>query len=127
MSEQLSLSSFAEWRGKTLVSSDGVEIGRIREVVYDYLTGEPIGMGVGERIVNLRVPARSARLEGDQVRCEFSKDQIENQPPSDFGRGFANWSEERRLYEYFGVVLDHEPELRVLLEGDDLPGLVRYE
>jgi hypothetical protein len=25
-------------------------------------------------------------------------------------------------YEYFGVVLGHEPELRVLLEGDDLPG-----
>jgi hypothetical protein len=78
---------------------------------------------VGERIVTLLVPARGARLEGDHVRCDFPKEKIENQPPSAFGQGFANFSEERHLYEYFGVVLDHEPELRVLLEGDDLPGL----
>ena len=122
MSEQLSLSDLAGWRGKTLVSSDGLEVGHIREVIYDYLTGEPVGLGVGERIVTLLVPARGAKLEGDHVRCEFSKEQIENQPPSDFGQGFANFGEERHLYEYFGVVLDHEPELRVLLEGDDLPG-----
>jgi hypothetical protein len=125
MSEQLSLYDLAAWRGKTLVSSDGLEVGRIREVIYDYLTGEPVGLGVGERIVTLLVPARGAKLQGDQVRCEFSKERIEHQPPSDFGRGFANWGEERHLYEYFGVVLDHEPELRVLLEGDDLPGQER--
>jgi hypothetical protein len=53
MSERLSLSDLAGWRGKTLVSSDGLEVGRIREVIYDYLTGEPVGLGVGERIVTL--------------------------------------------------------------------------
>jgi hypothetical protein len=125
MSEQLSLSNVARWRGKTLVSSDRLEVGRIREVIYDYLTGQPVGLGVGERIVTLLVPARGARLEGDHVRCEFSKEQIENQPPSDLGQGFANFGEERHLYEYFGVAMDGEPELRVLLEGDDLPGLDR--
>ena len=125
---ELSLSNVAGWRGKRLVSSDGLEIGTIREVIYDYLTGEPVGLGVGERIVKLAVPVRGARMAGDHVRCAFSKQQIENQPPSDFGQGFANWSEERHLYEYFGVVLEHEPVLRVLLDGDDLPGLERvYE
>jgi hypothetical protein len=125
MSEQLSLSELAGWRGKTLVSSDGLEVGRIREVIYDYLTGEPVGLGVGERIVTLRVPASGSKPEGDLIRSEYSKEQIENQPPSDFGRGFSNWGEERHLYEYFGVSLRHEPELRVLLEGDDLPGQER--
>jgi hypothetical protein len=125
MSETLSLSEVAGWRGKRLVSSDGLEIGTIREVIYDYLTGEPVALGAGERIVKLAVPVRGAKLEGDHVRCAFSKEQIEKQPPSDFGQGFSNWSEERHLYEYFGVVLDPEPELRVLLEGDDLPGQER--
>jgi hypothetical protein len=125
MSEQLSLATVAGWRGKTVISSEGLEVGRIREVIYDHLTGEPVGLGLGERIVTLLVPARSAKLQGDHVRCEFSKEKIENQPPTDHGRGFANWGEERHLYEYFGVFLDHQPELRVLLEGDDLPGLER--
>jgi hypothetical protein len=125
MMAELSLSNVAAWRGKRLVSVDGLEIGTICEVIYDYLTGEPIGLGAGERIVKLAVPVRGAMLENDLVRCAFSKEQIENQPPSDFGQGFSNWSEERHLYEYFGVVLDHEPELRVLLEGDDLPGQER--
>lgn len=125
MQERMSLSNVAGWRRKRLVSSDGLEVGTIREVIYDYLTGEPVGLGVGERLVTLLVPIRGAKLEGDHVRSEFSKERIENQPPSDLGQGFASWSEERHLYEYFGVVLDHEPELRVLLVGDDLPGLER--
>jgi hypothetical protein len=125
MSERLNLIDLAGWRGKTLVSSDGLAVGRIREVIYDYLTGEPVGLGVGERIVTLLVPARGAKLEGDHVRSEFSKEKIENQPPTDFGQGFASLGEERHLYEYFGVAMNREPELRVLLEGDDLPGLER--
>jgi hypothetical protein len=125
MSEQLSLSNVADWRGKAVLSSDGFHVGEVREVVYDYLTGEPIALGAGERIVKLAVPVAGAKLEGNHVRCAFTKEQIENQPPSDFGQGFSNWSEERHLYEYFGVVLDHEPELRVLLEGEDLPGQER--
>jgi hypothetical protein len=61
MSEQLSLSELAGWRGKTLVSADGLEVGQIREVIYDYLTGEPVGLGVGERMVTLLIPARGAK------------------------------------------------------------------
>lgn len=125
MSEQKNLATLAEWRGKTLLSSDGLEVGKIREVIYDYLTGKPVGLGVGERIVTLLVPARGAKREGDHVRSEFSKEKIKNQPPTDFGQGFASFGEERHLYEYFGVAMDHEPELRVLLEGDDLPGQER--
>ena len=117
--EQFSLATLAGWRGRTLISCDGHSMGRIREVIYDYLTGEPVGLGVGERIVTLLVPARSAKLEGDHVRCEFSKEKIEHQPSSNFGQGFSDWGEERHLYEYFGVVLEHEPELRVLTSGDD--------
>lgn len=125
MSEQLSLSELAGWRGRTLVSSDGLKVGNVREVIYDYLTGEPVGLGVGERLVTLLIPARGTKLEGDLIRCEFSKEKIENQPPSDLGQGFSSWTEERRLYDYFGVVLDHQAELRVLLEGDDLSGQER--
>jgi hypothetical protein len=58
MSERLGLSDLPGWRAKTLVSSDGLEVGRIRGVIYDYLTGEPVGLGVGERIVTLLGPAR---------------------------------------------------------------------
>jgi hypothetical protein len=121
MMTELSLSKVAAWRGRKLVSSDGSEVGTIREVIYDQLTGEPVGLGVGKGIVTLLVPARSARPVADHVRSEFSREQIENQPPSDHGQGFASWGEERHLYEYFGVVLDQEPALRVLLEHDDLP------
>jgi hypothetical protein len=35
-----------------------LEVGRIREVMDDYLTGEPVGLGVRERNVTLLVPAR---------------------------------------------------------------------
>jgi hypothetical protein len=43
MSEQFSLATVAGWRGKTLISSDGVKVGRIREVIYDLLSEEPVG------------------------------------------------------------------------------------
>jgi hypothetical protein len=125
MAETLSLSGLAEWRGTTLISADGQEIGEIREVVYDYLTGEAVWLGVAKAFVTLLVPARGAAPEGGRLRCVFTKEKIERQPPSDFGQGFANLGEERHLYEYFGLTMDREPELRVLLEGDDLPGLER--
>ncbi len=37
MAGTLSLSGLAGWRQKTLVSSDGIEVGHIREVIYEYL------------------------------------------------------------------------------------------
>jgi len=101
-------------------------MGEVREVIYDYLTGVPIWLGVG-RTVTLVVPAWGVVEEGDHLRSDVTREAIEHQPPSDFGQGFANLGEERHLYEYFDVVMDQEPELRVLLEGDELPGLERNE
>src|SRR5690242_2162174 len=99
MSEQLSLETVARWRSKTLLSSEGQEIGQVEQVVYDYLTREPIGLGVDEGVESLAVPVAGARAEGDHVRCAFTREQIENQPPSDFGQGFSSWSEERHVYD----------------------------
>ena len=123
MSETLSLAALAAWRGTVLISSDGRKMGEIREVIYDYLTGQPVWLGVGERMVTLLVPARGVTAVRGRLQCPYTRAEIENQPPSDFGQGFASLSQERHLYEYFGLATDREHELRVLLERDDLPGL----
>ena len=118
-----SLSTVAGWRGEPLLSSDGHDLGKVRYVAYDGLTDQPVWLGVGKAIVTLLVPSESASPGAGTLRCRYSKDEVENQPPSDFGQGFANSTEERHLYDYFGLVMEHEPDWRVLLEGDDLPGL----
>ncbi len=121
MSDTLELFRMAKWRGKTLVSAEGRIIGKIEEVVYDAVTGRPAWLAVGKRIVTLLVPAAGTEDSGAYVRCGFTREKIENQPPTNLGQGFANLGEERQLYEYFGLAMDREPALRVLPE--ELPGI----
>jgi hypothetical protein len=125
----LTLEQLAEARGKDVLSSDGVKIGSVEEVIYDYLNREPVWIGVrSERAPHFRtllVPARGATYEGETFKAAFSESKIEGQPPASFGAGFDSLSEENGLYDYFGLAWDHEPELRVLLAGDDLPSMER--
>ncbi len=123
MSDTMDLFRMANWRGKTLVSAEGRIVGKIEEVLLDDRTGQPVWLAVGKSVVTLLVPAAGAEDSGVYVRCGFTREKIENQPPTNLGQGFANLGEERQLYEYFGLAMDREPALRVLPR--DLPGLPR--
>ena len=127
MAETWHLRELANWRGKDLVSIDGIKLGDIREIIYDYLSGEPVWLGIGSakqpKFRTLLVPAQRATVEGDHLRSAFTKQKIEGEPHADFGEGFDSLTEEHHLYDYFGIPLDGERELRVLREGGDFPGL----
>jgi hypothetical protein len=102
-----------------------MDLGHVREVIYDYVTGEPVWIGAGHLLRTLLLPASSLSPEGDHLRTTYASHEIEDEPLAHFGEGFDDISEERHLYGHFGLPLQRERELRVLRQEDDLPGLER--
>jgi len=128
IAETLSLQQLAALRGRDVMSSDGVKVGEVSEIVYDYATGEPVWIGIGSGLLGMRtllIPIRGARFEKDHLRVAHTRKKIEKQPHVDIGEGFDSLGDERHLYEYFEVVFDERGDVRVLAVGDELPGLER--
>jgi len=122
-----SLEQLAEWRGKDVVSADGVKVGEVKDIVYDYVSGEPVWIGIGSGFLGIKtllVPAAGAiRDGGDHLCVSYPREVIVNQPDFDLGEGFDYITEEHQIYRYFGVPFDETVDLRVLRDGEDLPGL----
>jgi hypothetical protein len=54
-----------------------------------------------------------------------TKERVLAQPHVDVGEGFASLTEEERIYRYFGLPFDELRDIRVLREGQPLPGTQR--
>jgi hypothetical protein len=124
----LSLRELAAFRGHDLESSDGV-IGKVSEVLYDYVTGEPVWLGIAPRhslFRTLLVPVRTVSKDGDRLFTQMGQDRILGQPHIDVGEGFDSLGDEENICRYFGLT----PELRdvrVLRTGQEIPGLERNQ
>jgi uncharacterized protein (TIGR02271 family) len=94
-----------EWRGRTVVSSNGDKIGKLEEVYLDTHTGQPDWATVNTGLFGMKqsfVPlADSNRKRGDVV-VPYSKDQVKDAPSVD-PDGDLSAEEERRLYEHYGM------------------------
>ena len=92
--------------GQTLYSSDNEKVGKIGQVFLDDDTDRPEFLTVNTGLFGMSesfVPATDASVTNDGVRVPFTKDQIKDAPNVDVDSGHLDQSEERRLYEHYGM------------------------
>lgn len=106
--------------GQTLYSSDDEKVGKIGQVFLDDETDRPEFLTVNTGLFGMSesfVPAADAEITGDDVRVPFTKDQIKDAPNVDVDGGHLDQSEERRLYEHYGLTYSERASDSGLPEG----------
>jgi uncharacterized protein (TIGR02271 family) len=97
-----------QWRGQSLLDSDGEKIGTIEEIYLDTDTEQPewalvkTGMFGGKGTF---VPLQQANPSGDGVQVPFEKAHVKDAPSIE-PDGELSRSEERTLYEHYGLGYD---------------------
>ncbi|MCF6379291.1 PRC and DUF2382 domain-containing protein [Nocardioides KLBMP 9356] len=107
--------------GQTLYSSDDEKVGKIGQVFLDDETDRPEFLTVNTGLFGMNesfVPAADADVTGDGVRVPFTKDQIKDAPNVDVDGGHLDQSEERRLYEHYGLTYSERTSDSGLPAGD---------
>jgi hypothetical protein len=97
--DSLPLRELAAFRGRDLESADGV-VGKVNEVLYDYVTGEPVWLGIAPRHALFRtllVPAHTVSRDGDRLLTQLGRDRIYGQPHIDVGEGFDSLGDEENI------------------------------
>jgi uncharacterized protein (TIGR02271 family) len=97
--------TIAEWRGQELLANDGENIGTIEEIYIDSQTERPEWALVKTGLFGGKgtfVPLAQATPEADGVRVPFEKSHVKDAPNVE-PDGELSTSEERTLYEYYGV------------------------
>ena len=94
-----------EWRGRTMIGSDGEKIGTIDEIYVDADSGQPewglVNTGLFGTKSNF-VPLAGAQPSGEDVQVQHTKDRVEDAPSID-ADGELSDEEERALYEHYGL------------------------
>lgn len=94
-----------QWRGRTMVGTDGEKLGKISEIYEDPQTGKPEWATVSSGLFGTKsnfVPLAGAAADGEDVRAEVTKDQVKDAPGVE-NDGELSEQEERGLFEYYGV------------------------
>jgi hypothetical protein len=110
-----------------LYGQDGL-VGDLREVLYDYVSGEPVWLGVAARPLPFRtllLPAQVARVIDASLVVPLTRNRVLDQPHIDVGEGFASLTDEEHVYRYFGLPFDEVRDIRVLRRGQPIPGTQR--
>lgn len=106
--------------GQTLYSSDNDKIGKIGQVFLDDETGRPEFFTVNTGLFGMSesfVPATDATPTDDGVRVPHTKDQVKDAPSVDVDSGHLDQSEERRLYDHYGMTYSERSSDSGLPEG----------
>jgi uncharacterized protein (TIGR02271 family) len=106
--------------GQTLYASDNDKIGKIGQVFLDDETGRPEFLTVNTGLFGMNesfVPAADADVTDDGVRVPFTKDQVKDAPNVDVDSGHLDQSEERRLYDHYGMTYSERSSDSGLPEG----------
>jgi uncharacterized protein (TIGR02271 family) len=106
--------------GQTLYSSDNEKVGKIGQVFLDDDTDRPEFLTVNTGLFGMNesfVPAADATVDGEGVRVPFTKDQVKDAPNVDVDSGHLDQSEERRLYEHYGLTYSERSSDSGLPEG----------
>ena len=99
-----------DWRGRTLVGSDGERIGTAEEVYVDAEGGHPewARVAIGTlRSASAFVPLVRARPQGEDVLVQVTKSQVEEAPrpePEDQ----LSQEQEMALYRHYGIEFTEE-------------------
>jgi len=126
--EKPTLQELAPMRGSELHCLDG-SVGRITEILYDYVTLDPIWIGVASRPLPFRtllVPADVVRFEAGHLTVPITSEKIHGQPHVDVGEGIPSLTEEHRIYDYYGMPYQEMHDTRVLHAGDQIPGMEQF-
>jgi len=94
-----------DWIGRTAYGADGDKIGKIDDIYMDEQTGQPEWLAVSTGMFGSRVsfvPITGASAQGDDVRVEYTKQQVKDAPNAD-ADGALSQEEESRLYQHYGV------------------------
>jgi uncharacterized protein (TIGR02271 family) len=97
-----------EWRGQELLDNDGDKIGTIEEIYLDTDTDQPEWALVKTGLFGGKgtfVPLQQANPTGDGVQVPFEKAHVKDAPNID-PDGQLSRSEERTLYEHYGLGYD---------------------
>jgi uncharacterized protein (TIGR02271 family) len=90
-------------------SSDGEKIGRVGQVFVDDQTGSPDFVTVNTGLFGLSesfVPLADATVNDEGLSVPFTKERVKDAPNVDPDGGHLSDSDERRLFEYYGVGYD---------------------
>ena len=92
--------------GSTLYSHDEEKIGSIGQLFLDDNTGQPEFLTVNTGFFGTNesfVPASGATVTSDRVVVPFSRDKVKDAPNVSVDNGHINETQERELYEYYGM------------------------
>ena len=95
--------------GTTAYSADGDKIGKVGQLFLDDQTGRPEFVTVNTGLFGNNetfIPVSDATFNGDRLTLPFGKDQVKDAPNVDAEGGHLDQSEERRLYDYYGMSYD---------------------
>jgi uncharacterized protein (TIGR02271 family) len=98
------------WKGRDVFGSDGEKIGSIKEIYEDGQTGKPEWALISSGLFGMRshfVPLAGAAPTGEDVRVNATKDQVASAPSVE-SDGQLSESEERQLFEHYGVPYTNE-------------------
>ena len=99
------VSEVLEWHGRTVVATDGDQLGKIEEIYFDQETNRPewalidTGMFAGKSSF---MPLQGATSDDGQVTAPYSKDQVKDAPKVKPTRTLSQ-PEEAELYCHYGV------------------------
>jgi uncharacterized protein (TIGR02271 family) len=94
-----------DFRGRTVLDSQGEKIGKIDELYYDQEGGQPEWALVNTGLFGTKktfVPIKGASPTGEDVRVAVTKDQVKDAPRVDADQQLSE-QEERQLFEHYGV------------------------
>ena len=94
-----------DWRGRTVVDSDGQKIGKLDEVYLDEETGRLEWALVNTGLFGTKssfVPLSGAAPAGQDVRVPFTKEQVKDAPRVE-PDGELSQEEEAQLYGHYGL------------------------
>jgi uncharacterized protein (TIGR02271 family) len=94
-----------EWRGRTVVTSDGDKIGTLEEIYLDTDSGHPEWATVRTGLLGTQhsfVPLAEVDHRRGEVVVPYSKDQVKDAPSVD-PDGQLSHEEEDRLYDHYGL------------------------
>jgi uncharacterized protein (TIGR02271 family) len=92
--------------GRSAYDSNGDKIGSVGHIFLDDETGQPEFASVNTGLFGMKetfIPLASATMQDDRLVVPFTKDQVKDAPNVDVDSGHLDQSEERRLYEHYGL------------------------